>query len=123
MGSVVLDEGKEVLSRRKKQSGVAGLLDVAGRVMDGVEDLVEGIQDLGLPRRVWEVIDRVGGAAEQAYLDQKREDQELQWKQEAAERAWTHCDSCGRTYGHEEDSRTDCPSCGAPRGDKPAWLK
>ena len=122
IGSTVLDQGKTILSKRRRL-GVAGMLDAAGRVMDGVEDLVEDIQDLGLPRRVWEVIDRVGEAAEQAYLDQKRKEQELQWQREAAEQAWTHCASCGRRYKDSENSRTDCPSCGAPRGDKPAWLK
>jgi len=122
MGSTLLDQGKKVLSGRR-HLGVAGLLDAAGHVMEGVEDLVEDIQDLGLPRRVWEVIDRVGGAAEQAYLNEQREKQELQRKREAAKLAWTHCGWCGRAYGEDKDSRTDCPACGAPRGDKPASLK
>ncbi len=122
VGSTVLDQGKAVLSGRKR-SGIAGLLDTANRVMEGVEDLVEDIQYLGLPQRVWKVIDRAGGAAEQAYLDERRKERELQRKREAAERAWTHCESCGRAYRDDEDSRVDCPSCGAPRGDKPAWLK
>jgi len=122
MGSTLLDQGKKALSGRKP-SGIAGLLDAAGRVMEGVEDLVEDIQDLGLPRRVWEVIDRVGGAAEQAYLDQRREEQRRRWKREAARRAWTHCAWCGRAYEDDEDSRMECPSCGAPRGDKPDRLR
>ena len=120
VGSTVLDQGKQLLFRRR---GVAGILDTAGRVMEGIEDLVEDIQDLGLPKRVWEVIDRVGGAAEQAYLDEQRKKRELQRKREAAERAWTHCESCGRAYRDDEDDRVDCPSCGAPRGPKPAWLE
>ena len=120
VGSTVLDQGKRLLFGRR---GVAGVLDTAGRVMGGVEDLVEDIQDLGLPKRVWEVVDRVGGAAEQAYLDERRRKLESQRKREAAERAWTHCESCGRAYRDDEDSRVDCPSCGAPRGPKPAWLK
>ena len=91
-------------------------------MMEGVQDLVEDIQDLGLPKRVWQVIDRVGEAAEEAYLDEKRQEQERQREREAAERAWTHCESCGRAY-QEDDDRMDCPSCGAPRGSKPAWLK
>jgi len=122
MGSTLLDQGKKMLSGRKR-SGAAGLLDAAGRVMEGVEDLVEDIQDLGLPRRVWEAIDRVGGAAEQAFFDEQRKEQELQWKREAARRAWTHCAWCGRAYQDDEDNRTDCPACGATRGDKPASLK
>ncbi len=120
VGSTVLDQGKQLLFGRR---GVAGILDTAGRVMEGVEDLVEDIQDLGLPKRVWEVIDRVGGAAEEAYLDQQRKEREAQRKREEAERAWTHCESCGRAYRDDEDDRVDCPSCGAPRGDKPAWLE
>lgn len=122
VGSTVLDQGKEILSRRRR-SDVGGLLDTAGHLMERVEGLVEDIQDLGLPKRVWEVIDRVGEAAEQAYLDEQRKEQELQRKREAAERAWTHCESCGRAYRDDEETRADCPSCGASRGDKPAWLK
>ena len=122
VGSTVLDQGKKLLTGRGR-SGVGGLLDAAGQVMEGVDDLVEDIQDLGLPKRVWEVIDRVGGAAEEAYLDQQRKEREAQRKREEAERAWTHCESCGRAYRDDEDSRVDCPSCGAPRGDKPAWLE
>ena len=87
IGSTVLDQGKKILSGRKS-AGVAGLLDAAGHVVQGVEDLVEDIQDMGLPQRVWKVIDRVGEAAEQAYLDEQRAKQELQWKQQAARRAY-----------------------------------
>ena len=120
MGRTVLDQGKRLLFRRR---GAGGLLETAGNVVDGVEDLVEDIQDLGLPKRVWEVIDRVGEAAERAHLDEKRKEQERQWQRETAERAWTHCDSCGRAFREDEISRVDCPSCGAPRGHKPAWLE
>ncbi len=120
MGSTVLNQGKGLLFRKR---GIGGLLETAGDMMEGVSDLVEDVQDLGLPKRVWEVIDHVGGAAEQAYLDEQRRERDLQRKREAAERAWTHCESCGRAYRDDEDNRVDCPSCGAPRGDKPAWLK
>jgi hypothetical protein len=120
VGRTVLDQGKRLVFRRR---GVRGLLNTAGDVMDGVEDLVEDIQDLGLPKRVWAVIDRVGEAAEQTYLDEKRKQQELQWQREAAERAWTHCESCGRAYRDDEGSRVDCPACGGVRGNKPDWLK
>jgi len=120
VGRTVLDQGKRMVFRRR---GVGGLLETAGNVMDGVENLVEDIQDLGLPKRVWAVIDRVGEAAEQAYLDEKRKQQELQWQREAAERAWTHCEACGRAYRDDEGSRVDCPACGGVRGDKPDWLK
>lgn len=122
IGSTLLDKGKRLLFWRRR-SGVGGLLDAAGHVIEGVEDLVEDIQDLGLSRRVWKVIDRVGGAAEQAYLDERRKKQRLEWKREAAVRAWTHCEWCGQAYKDDEEDRTDCPTCGAPRGDKPASLK
>ena len=122
MGSTLVDQGKQVLSRTRR-SGVAGLLDAAGQVIEGVEGLVEDVQDLGLPRRVWGVIDRVGGAAEQAYLDERRQAQESQRKREAALRAWTHCEWCGQAYSDDEHSRADCPTCGGPRGDKPAFLE
>jgi hypothetical protein len=119
MGSTVLDQGRQVLSQGKR-GGVGGLIDAAGRVMEGIDDLVEDIQDLNLPGRVWGVIDRVGGAAEKAYLDKQRQEQELQWQREAATRAWTHCEWCGRAYEEDEDDKTSCPACGAPRGKKPA---
>ena len=120
LGRTVLRRGGRMLFGRR---GIMGLFRTASDVMEGVEDLVEDIQDLGLPKRVWEVIDRVGEAAEQAYLDEKQKRQEYQWQREAAERAWTHCDSCGRAYREDEADRVDCPSCGAVRGDKPDWLK
>jgi len=120
VGGTVLDQGKGLIFRRR---GIGGLLDTAGNIMEGVQDLVEDIQDLGLPKRVWQVIDRVGKAAEEAYLDEKRQEQERQQEREAAERMWTHCESCGRAYRKDEDDRMDCPSCGAARGSKPAWLK
>lgn len=120
IGSTVLDQGRRALFRRR---GVGGLLETAGDIKEGIEDLVEDIQDLGLPRRVWNVIDRVGQAAEQAYLGERRGQQKLRWAREAAERAWRSCEWCGRVYKEDEESRTDCPSCGAPRGEKPDWLK
>lgn len=121
IGSTVVEQGKRVLFRRRR--GVGGLFDAAGNVIEGVQDLVEDIQDLNLPRRVWTVIDRVGGAAEEAYLKDRREKQKARWEREAVERAWTRCEWCGRVYKDDEAERTDCPSCGAPRGDKPASLK
>ncbi|MCP4541236.1 MAG: hypothetical protein GY832_29240 [Chloroflexi bacterium] len=119
VGRTVLDKGKRLAFRGR---GVRGLIETAGDVMEGVEDLVEDIQDLGLPKRVWTMIDRVGEAAEQAYLDEKRKQQELQWQREATERAWTHCESCGRAYREDDADRVDCPSCGGVRGNKPDWL-
>jgi hypothetical protein len=119
VGRTIVDQGKRMVFRRR---GIGGVIQAAGDVIDGVEDLVEDIQDLGLPKRVWEVIDRVGAAAEQAYLEEKRKRQELQWQREAAERAWTHCESCGRAYRDDEADRVDCPSCGGVRGTRPDWL-
>jgi hypothetical protein len=119
LGSTVLDQGKRVLFRRR---GIRGVLDTAGNLLEGVEDLVEDIQDFGLPKQVWEVIDRVGGAAEEAYLRQQKKERELQREREAAERAWTHCEWCGRAYGDDEDDKTAYPSCGASRGPKPTWI-
>jgi hypothetical protein len=119
MGRTVLNKGARMLRRRR---GVGGLIQTAGDVIDGVEDLVEDIQDLGLPKRVWAVIDRVGGAAEKAYLERKRQDEERQRQRDAAERAWTHCEYCTRAYGTDEDDITTCPACGGARGPKPAWL-
>ena len=122
MGSSLVDQGKRALSRGSG-SGVAGLLDVASQMIEGVEDVVEDVQDLRLPHRVWATIDRVGEAAEQAYLNALQKNQELQREREEARRAWTHCEWCGRAYGDDEDSRTDCLTCGGPRGDRPAFLK
>ena len=122
IGGTVLEQGKRVILQGRRR-GVAGLLDAAGHVMEGVQDLVEDIQDLALPRRVWNVIDRVGGAAEEAALKERQEKQKLQWKREAAERAWTRCEWCDRVYKDDEADRTDCPACGAPRGDKPGFVK
>ena len=120
MGSTLLDQGKRVITGRAR--GVGGVFDAAGHVMKGVEELVEDIQDLGLPRRVWKVIDRVGEATEKAYLDEQRQIQERQRQREAAIRAWTHCAWCGHAYGTDEADTTSCPSCGAARGPKPDSL-
>jgi len=119
IGRTALNQGKRLLFKRR---GIGGLLQTASDVVDGVEDLVEDIQDLSLPKQVWEVVGRVGEATEKAYLEQQRKERELQQRRKAAERAWTHCESCGRAYREDEFNRVDCPSCGAPRGDKPAWL-
>jgi hypothetical protein len=121
VGSTVLDQGKQLLTRGRRR-GIGGVLDMASSIKDGIEDVVEDIQDLTLPRRVWRVIDRVGEAAERAYLDEKRKEQESLQQREAAERAWTHCEYCGRAYAEDEGSLTSCPTCGGTRGPKPAWL-
>lgn len=120
VGGTLLEQGKNVLLARRR--GIGGLLDAAGQVIEGVQDLVEDVQDLGLPRRVWAVIDRVGDAAEQAYLDERRHAEALRRAQEAAKRAWTHCEWCGRAYGEAEHGRVECPACGGPRGSKPPSL-
>jgi hypothetical protein len=117
VGSTLLEQGKRVLTGRSR--GIGGLMDAAGGLVEGVDDVVGSIQDLGLPKRVWKIIDRVGGAAEEVHLDQQRKERELQRRREEALRAWTHCPACGRAYREDEDSRVDCPSCGATRGDKP----
>jgi hypothetical protein len=119
LGNTILDQGKRVLFRRR---GIRGVLDTADDLLEGVEDLVEDIQDFGLPKKVWEVIDRVGGAAEEAYLSQQQKERERQRERRAAERAWTHCEWCGRAYGDKENDKTACPSCGASREPKPTWL-
>ena len=121
VGSTVLDQGKQLLTRGRRR-GIGGVLDMADNIKDGIEDVVEDIQDLTLPRRVWGIIDRVGEATERAYLDEKRKEQELQRQREAAERAWTHCEYCGRVYAEDEGSLTSCLACGGTRGPRPAWL-
>jgi len=120
IGETLLEQGAQVLTRR---GGLGGLLDAAGNVMEGVQDLVEDVQDLTLPRRAWTVIDRVGEAAERAYLDEQRRAAELEREREAALRAWTHCEWCGRAYRDDERDRATCPTCGGPRGSKPDFLK
>ena len=122
IGSTVLEQGKRVILRRRRW-GIGGLIDTAGDVIEGVQDVVEDIQDLAMPRRVWNVIDRVGSAAEDAYLKERRVKQKARWEREAAERAWTTCEWCGRVYRDEEADLTACPTCGAPRGQKPEFLK
>jgi hypothetical protein len=119
IGGAVVDQGKDLLFRRR---GIAGVLDAAGNLIEGISDVAENISDVTLPKHVWEVIDRVGMAAEEAYREKKRQQQDMQRRREAAEKAWTHCPSCGRAYRPEEDERVDCSSCGGVRGDKPDWL-
>jgi len=121
MGNTVLREGTSVLVRRKHR-GPEGLVDVAGNIIQGIENIVEDIQDLTLRARVWKVIDRVGHAAEQAYLDEQAKLTARQRAHEAARRAWTHCPYCGRAYGKDETDLTQCPSCGGTRGEKPEPL-
>lgn len=120
-GSALLQQGGQALYRGATW-GLAGLLDAAGNVIAGVEEIVEEIQKLGLPKRVWEVVDRVGNAAQEAYRQERRKEEEARQKREEAERAWTHCPSCGRAYQNDEAERVNCPSCGAPRGSKPPWI-
>lgn len=118
IGGTVLEQTGQVLTSRRRR-GVGGLLDMAGSLKDGVEDLVDDLQDLSLPRRVWAVIDRVGGAAEEAHLEEVRRERALEWKREGAIRAHTHCEWCGRAYGPDEEAIVECPSCGGARGAKP----
>jgi hypothetical protein len=121
MGTVagaLLDSGRHLLLRRR---GVGGLLDTAGRLMDNVEDVVGEVQDLNLPRRVWAIIDRVGRAAEEAYLEEQHRARILERQREAELHAWTHCPYCGRAYAESEQNVVTCPSCGGPRGPKPSW--
>jgi Zn finger protein HypA/HybF involved in hydrogenase expression len=99
------------------------VLDAAGGLIAGIEDVAEDIQDLSLPRRVWLVVDRVCLAAEETYLEERRRKQALERERQAAERAWTHCEWCGRAYAEEETAVVSCPSCGASRGSKPEWLE
>ena len=106
----------------RRRRGIGGLIETASDLIAGVEDVVEDIQDLNLPRRVWAVVDRVGVAAEDAYLEQQGRIEEQKRLREKAERAWTHCPSCGRAYEPTEVERMNCPSCGGARGPRPQWL-
>jgi hypothetical protein len=118
IGGTVLEQTGEVLGARRRR-GVGGLIDVAASLKDGVEDLVDDIQDLNLPRRVWRVIDRVGGAAEEAYLEEVRKARAIEWQREAALRAYTRCEWCGRAYAPDEGALVECPACGGTRGSAP----
>lgn len=120
IGRTALRGSRRLLWRRR---GLAGVFDTAGGLIQSIEDLTEDIQDLSLPRRVWAVIDRVGGAAEASYLEERRREDIRKRQREAAERAWTHCEWCGRAYAKDEEDVVECPSCGAPRGTKPPWLE
>ncbi|HEY73350.1 MAG: hypothetical protein DRJ03_14275 [Chloroflexi bacterium] len=120
IGRTALNQGKRLLFRRR---GIRGLFQTAGDLVDGVQDMVEDIQDLGLPKQVWEVIDRVGEAAEGAYLEQRSKEQRLQREREAAEQVWLYCQYCGHAYKVNEGSLTNCSACGGPRGPKPDWLE
>jgi hypothetical protein len=119
LGRTALRRSRDLLLRRR---GLAGMLDTAGDLAQGVEDVAEDIQDLSLPKRVWHVIDRVGRAAEDAYLEEQGRREAMERKRQAAERAWTHCEWCGRAYARDEGDIVQCPSCGAPRGPRPHWL-
>jgi hypothetical protein len=119
IGGTVVEQGKDLLLGRR---GPAGLLDAAGDLIEGISQVAESVDDLALPKQVWAVIDRVGKAAEEAYLEEKRLREEELRRREEAERVWTHCPACGRAYRPEETQRVDCPSCGAPRGNRPDWL-
>ncbi len=119
LGRTALRQSRELLVRR---GGLVGMLDAAGNLVEGIEDVSGTIQDLTLPKRVWSIIDRVGKAAESAYLEEQRRREASDRKREEAERAWTHCEWCGRAYGVDEQDVVQCPSCGAPRGPRPPWL-
>jgi hypothetical protein len=119
IGGTVVEQGKDLLLGRR---GPAGLLDAAGDLIEGISEVAENVDDLSLPKQVWGVIDRVGKAAEEAYLEEKRLREKEQRRREKAKRAWTHCPSCGRAYSPEEAHRVSCASCGGTRGDKPDWL-
>lgn len=120
IGRTALRGSRELLWRRP---GLAGVLHTAGGLIESIEDVTEEIQNLSLPKRVWAIIDRVGGAAEASYLEKQRRNDILKRQRDAAERAWTHCDWCGRAYAKDEEDVVQCPSCGASRGAKPAWLE
>jgi hypothetical protein len=119
MGGTVLKESKDALLKGRRR-GAGGLIDTAGNVIRGIENVVENIQDLGLPARVWKTIDRVGNAAEQAFLDEQAKLNTQRQAEEKALRAWTHCPYCGRGYTEDESALTQCPSCGGTRGVKPS---
>ena len=119
LGRAALHGGQRLLLRRR---GLAGALDAAGGLMQTIEEASEDIEDLGLPRRIWAIIDQVGEAAEDAYWEEERREEARNRRRNAAERAWTHCEYCGRAYGQDEEDIVQCASCGAPRGPKPAWL-
>jgi hypothetical protein len=119
IGGTVVEQGKDLLLGRR---GPGGLLDTAGDLIESISEVAGNVDDLALPKQVWAVIDRVGKAAEEGYLEEKRLKDEALRQREAAEWAWTHCPSCGRAYGPEETQRVSCPSCGGTRGDKPDWL-
>jgi hypothetical protein len=119
IGGTVVEQGKDLLLGRR---GPAGLLDAAGELIEGISEVAESVDDLSLPKQVWAVIDRVGKAAEEGYLEEKQLKEVASQRREAAERAWTHCPSCGRAYSPEEAQRVSCPSCGGTRGYKPDWL-
>jgi hypothetical protein len=123
IGGTVLREGAEALRRGRGRRGPGRILDLASGVADGVEDVVENIQDLNLPKRVWRIIDRVGNAAEDAYLAEEARRLERERQREAALQAWTNCPYCGRAYRRpDEDDLVECPSCGGPRGTKPDFV-
>ncbi|NLF03135.1 MAG: hypothetical protein GX601_19400, partial [Anaerolineales bacterium] len=119
LSQVLLDGGRHLLMGRR---GVGGLINTAGRLVNGVGNLIEEVQDLNMPKRVWAIVDRVGLAAEKVYLEEQRQAREAERQRQAALRAWTHCSYCGRAYEDAEQSQMRCPSCGGPRGSKPAWL-
>lgn len=120
VGRTVIGQSKRLLFRRR---GVDGLLDTAGELMRSAENLVEDVQDLGLPKRVWDVIDRVGLAAEKTYLENQRKRREVEEQRKAAEQSWLYCEYCGRAYEKDEEGLSNCPACRGARGEKPAWLK
>ncbi len=119
LGRTALRGSGELLRRKR---GLTGALDTAGNLIESIEDVAEDIEDLSLPRRVWRVIDRVGEAAEDVYRKEEARRRAAERARKAAERAWTHCEWCGRAYAGDEEEMVQCPSCGAPRGPRPAWV-
>ncbi len=119
IGRAALQGSRSLLLRRR---GLAGTLDAAGGLVQSIEEAGENLNGLSLPRQAWTVIDRVGGAAEAAYLEEQRVKNTRDRERRRAERAWTHCEWCGRAYAPDDDEVVQCPSCGAPRGPKPEWL-
>ncbi len=120
IGQAALRSGRSLLVRGR---GLGGVLYAAGGWVRSIEEVSENLQDLSLPSRVWGVIDIVGSAAEASFLEGQRTENARERERRSAERAWTHCEWCGRAYPAEDHGVVQCPSCGAPRGPKPAWLE
>lgn len=119
IGGTLIKHGIGLLRR---PSGLGGLLSTVGHVVQGASELMDHLEDLTLPQRVWAIIDRVGGAAEKAFLEAQWRALEQQRQREAILAAWTHCPYCGRAYAPAEAELANCPACGGARGSKPEWI-